>query len=141
MSRFLAGLNAAGRACAHRLLDQRWRWLGGAVGAGAVGRSLLDLGLDVRKLPRQSRARLRRDIALPGNGASAPHSTRRTAMRFFTWYVIEAPDFTHAALKSEAVSEAMATIQGWCRADPDLVKAAAPEFHRLGAFLFRTRER
>lgn len=136
MRGLLASLNASGRASASWMTQEYGWWIGGA----AVERSLLDLGLDGRKLPPQSHARLRRDVGSIGDGARGPHS-RRIALRFFTWYVMEAADFTPQAMKGEgAVANALTVIQHWCRADPELVKTVAPDFHRLRAHLFQTVE-
>ncbi len=141
MRGLLASVNATARACADWLADEgRWR-LGGAGADPSVRRCLLELGLDVRKLPPQSRARLRLDnasVACGPRGASCP---RRTAFRFFAWYVMRAPDFTPKALRGEgSVANALSVVQGWSQTDPELVKSAAPDFHRLRAHLLHGRK-
>lgn len=141
MRRLLANLSAIGRVSAHWVVQEGGWGPGGAAGEAEVRLSLLDLGLDARKLPARSRARLRENVGCLAGEACEPHSRRRIAMRFFTWYVMEAPDFTPAALKGEgAVSDAIGVILRWCETNPELVKAAAPEFHRLSAHLFHKRE-
>lgn len=141
MRGLLASLNANGRASTAWVVHECGRWLCGAAGDVGVRRSLLDLGLDARKLPPRSRAQLRRETASLSDCARGSRSWRRIAMRFFTWYVMQAPDFTPRALTGEgAVAGAIAVIASWCRADPELVKVGAPDFHRLRAHLFYTPE-
>lgn len=136
MRGLLSSMSATAQACADWLaLEAGWR-LGGADGGKSVGRCLLELGLDVRKLPPQSRARLRLDTASVARGLLGASCPRRTAFRFFAWYVMRAPDFTPKAFRGEGgVANALSVVQSWCRSDPELVKSAAPDFHRLRAHL------
>lgn len=141
MRGLFANMNTTDRPSTRCAVQKRSWWFGRALGEVGVRRSLLELGLDVRKLPTMSRARFRHDVDWLAGESCEPHSRRRVAMRFFTWYVMEAPDFTPAALKSEgAVSDAIGVILAWCETNPELVRAAAPEFHRLSAHLFDKQE-
>lgn len=136
MRGLLASVSATAQACADWLAQEGgWR-LGGAGGDTSVRRCLLELGLDVRNLPPQSRARLRLNSAAVAGRPRDASSPRRTAFRFFAWYVMLAPDFTPKALRSEGgVAHALSVVQSWCQSDPELVKSAAPDFHRLRAHL------
>lgn len=137
MRDFLASVGATARTCADWLAREgEWRFsrVGGDT---SIGRCLLELGLDVRKLPPQSRARLRLDTASVADEPRGASSPRRTAFRFFAWYVMLGPDFTAKALRGEgAVAGALSVVQSWCQTDPELAKWAAPDFHRLRAHLY-----
>lgn len=96
----------------------------------------------MRKLATQSRKRLRDDVVSLDHSAQGPHLARRVALRFFTWYVMEVPDFTSLAMKGEApITNALEAVQSWCEGDPELVKAVAPDPYRLRVHLFHVPEK
>ena len=136
MRGFLTNVNATARARTGQLVqDAVWR-LGGMGVDTSVEQRLLELGLDARKLPRQSREQLRLTAASVADHTREDHASRRIAFAFFAWYVMTASDFTPKALRGEgAVSDALSVIQSWCLTDPGLVKWVAPDFHRLQAYL------
>ena len=139
MRSLLAKLSRVGAAAAIWVIQECGCWLGGAVGAAAVRQRLRELGLEAERLPPEARAKLRQDIAALCESPRRPRSWQRLAIGFFTWYVTEASDFTPDALKGErAVADALTTIQNWCEADPQLVKAVARDFHLLRVHLFHT---
>lgn len=138
----LASMSATARACAYWLAHEgRWR-LGGSGADPSIGRCLFELGLDVRKLPPQSRARLRLDAASAACRPQDASCPRQTAFRFFAWYVMRAPDFAPKALRGEGgIADALSVVQSWSQADPELVKSAVPDFHRLRAHLLHGQTR
>jgi hypothetical protein len=99
---------------------------------------LFDLGLDVRHLPHRSKEKFFQEadaLHIATNGSFNP---KRLAIRFFSWYCVENPDFNSRPLLREGViGSSIPLMRSWAAAEPELANMVEKEVDSIVRFLYK----
>jgi hypothetical protein len=115
---------------------------GEALWISRVSGDLIDLHLNVQRLPSEARSKFFSEAAAVYQATKGKFDRKRFAMRFFGWYATEYPSPDTQSLTIEgAISGAIPIMRDWARSDASLKEAAETEIRKIGTFLYQALER
>jgi hypothetical protein len=101
-----------------------------------VSGDLFDLGLDVKRLPDRPRQKFFDECLAVHTATKGVYKSKRLAMRFFVWYVVECPDFDQKAfIRDGVLTSSISIMKGWGQQDPELLDAAERESGTIRRYL------
>jgi len=102
---------------------------------------LFDLGLDVRKLPKDANKKFFREASALYRSTNGRFHPKLLAVRFFGWYVVEFPHTDVGAYtKGGSASGSLPIMREWSVSEPELKSMVEKEVQKVGTYLYQAFE-